>query len=95
VHRAGTGVLFVHLALRTSSLSKVDGVGVIPLGANGWNLIGMTVLIGAIVLGRLPELLFGKYRRDLAPRLNYWLKDCYPRADGVPVGPRAGDFPSD
>jgi hypothetical protein len=38
------------------------GVGVIPLGANGWNLIGMAILIGAIVLGCVPELLFGKYR---------------------------------
>jgi hypothetical protein len=38
------------------------GTGVIPLGANGWNLIGMATLIGAIVLGCVPELLFGKYR---------------------------------
>jgi len=38
------------------------GRGVIPLGANGWNLIGMAVLIGAIVLGCVPEVLVGKYR---------------------------------
>jgi len=38
------------------------GAGVIHLGANGWNLIGMIILIGAIILTCLPDLLFGKYR---------------------------------
>jgi len=40
------------------------GTGVIDLGTNGWNLIGITILIGAIILTCLPEFLFGKYRRN-------------------------------
>jgi hypothetical protein len=35
-----------------------------PLRANGWNVISLTVLVGAIALGCLPELFFGKYRKD-------------------------------
>ena len=53
-----TGPFFLLMALG----AFLYGVGVIPLGANGWNLIGITILIGAIVLSCLPELLFGKYR---------------------------------
>ena len=40
------------------------GIGVVPLGANGWNVIGMTILVGAIALSYLPELFFGRYRKD-------------------------------
>jgi hypothetical protein len=58
IHCYLTGPFFLLGALGT----LLYGVGVIPLGANGWNMIGMTILIGAIVLGRLPELFFGKYR---------------------------------
>jgi hypothetical protein len=39
------------------------GVGVVSLGRNGWNLIGLTILVGAIVLWCLPEMLLGKYRK--------------------------------
>jgi len=58
VHCYVTGPFFLLAALGT----LLYGLGMIPLGANGWNVIGMTILIGAIVLGCLPELLFGKYR---------------------------------
>jgi hypothetical protein len=40
------------------------GLGVLPLGGNGWNAIGLTILVGAIALSCLPEIFFGKYRRD-------------------------------
>jgi len=53
-----TGPFFLVAALA----ALLYGIGVIPLGANGWNLIGMAILIGAIVLGCVPEVLFGKYR---------------------------------
>ena len=53
-----TGPFFLLVALGT----LLYGLGIIPLGANGWNVIGVTTLVGAIVLGCLPELLFGKYR---------------------------------
>jgi hypothetical protein len=59
IHCSITGPFFLLAALGT----LLYGVGVIPPGANGWNLIAMATLIGAIVLSCLPELLFGKYRR--------------------------------
>jgi len=42
------------------------GIGVVPLGGNGWNRIGLTILVGAIALCCLPELFFGKYRKGPA-----------------------------
>lgn len=54
-----TGPFFVLMALAT----VLYGFGILPLGSNGWNLIGLTTLIGGAVLGCLPEMLFGKYRR--------------------------------
>jgi len=58
IHCYVTGPFFLVAALAT----LLYGIGVIPLGANGWNLIGMAILIGALVLGCVPEVLFGKYR---------------------------------
>lgn len=55
-----TGPFFLVMAVVT----LLYGIGVVPLGANGWNVIGMTVLVGAIALSCLPELFFGKYRKD-------------------------------
>ena len=60
IHCYFTGPFFLSAALAVF----LYGIGVIPLGAMGWNWIGMAVLIGAIVLGCLPELLFGKYRSN-------------------------------
>ena len=47
-------------------ITLLYGVGVVPLGRNGWSLIGLTILIGAIALCCLPEMFFGKYRRGSA-----------------------------
>lgn len=58
MHCFVTGPFFLLMALG----AFLYGVGVIHLGANGWNLIGVTILIGAIILSCLPELFFGKYR---------------------------------
>lgn len=58
-----TGPFFLVMALATT----LYGFGLLPLGSNGWNLIGLAVLVGAVVLGCLPELFLGKYRhRDVA-----------------------------
>jgi hypothetical protein len=54
-----TGPFFVLMALAT----VLYGFGILPLGSNGWDLIGLTTLIGGAVLGCLPEMLYGKYRR--------------------------------
>ena len=60
VHCYVTRPFFLGMAVVT----LLYGVGVIPLGANGWNVIGLTTLVGAIALCCLPELFFGKYRED-------------------------------
>lgn len=59
VHCYATGPFFLLMALVT----LLYGVGVVPLGRNGWGLIGLAVLVGAIVLCCLPETLWGKYRK--------------------------------
>jgi hypothetical protein len=60
IHCYITGPFFLMVAIGT----LLYGTGVISLGTNGWNVIGLTILIGAIVLCCLPEALFGKYRRS-------------------------------
>lgn len=61
VHCYATGPFFLIMALVT----LLYGLGFVPLGHRGWNLIGLTVLIGAIVLCCVPELFLGKYRSSL------------------------------
>ncbi len=60
VHCYLTGPFFLLMALVT----LLYGLGVVSLGGNGWNRIGLTILIGAIALCCLPELFFGKYRQS-------------------------------
>ena len=60
VHCYMTGPFFLAMAVVT----LLYGLGLVPLGRNGWNLIGLTILLGAIALYWLPELLFGKYRKN-------------------------------
>jgi hypothetical protein len=62
VHCYLTGPFFLLMALVT----LLFGLGVVPLGRNGWNWLGLTILIGAIALCCLPELFLGKYRRARA-----------------------------
>ena len=59
VHCYITGPFFLVMALVT----LLYGGGVVSLGRNGWNLIGLTILVGAIVLWCLPEMFLGKYRK--------------------------------
>lgn len=59
VHCYVTGPFFLAMAI----VALLYGVGVIPLGTNGWNLIGGAVLIGALILCCLPEAFLGRYRR--------------------------------
>jgi hypothetical protein len=59
VHCYVTGPFFLAMAI----VALLYGVGVIPLGTNGWNFIGGAVLIGALILCCLPEALLGRYRR--------------------------------
>lgn len=59
VHCYITGPFFLVMAVVT----LLYGLGVVPLGRNGWNLIGLTILMGSIVLCCLPEMFLGKYRK--------------------------------
>jgi hypothetical protein len=46
VHCYVTGPFFLLMALVT----LLYGLGAVPLGGNGWNRIGLTILVGAIAL---------------------------------------------
>jgi len=59
VHCYLTGPFFFLMALVALSY----GLGILPLGGNGWNLLGLIALIGAIALWCLPEMLLGRYRQ--------------------------------
>jgi hypothetical protein len=39
------------------------GLGILQLSGNGWNLLGLLTLIGAIALWYVPEMFLGKYRQ--------------------------------
>jgi hypothetical protein len=67
IHCYLTGPFFLVMA----AVTLLYGVGVLPLGGHGWNVIGLTILIGAIVLGCLPEIFFGKYRVGRAEDLDH------------------------
>lgn len=58
VHCFITGPFFLVMALVT----LLYGLGVIGLGSHGWNFIGLTILVGAVVLCCLPEAFLGRYR---------------------------------
>ena len=59
VHCYLTGPFFILAAV--ASLGY--GIGLLPFGP-GWKWIGNITIIGAIALGSIPELVFGRYRRS-------------------------------
>jgi len=59
VHCYITGPFFLLMAI----LTLLYGLGIAPLGANGWTLLGLIILVGAVVFSCLPEMLFSKYRK--------------------------------
>jgi hypothetical protein len=58
VHCYATGPFFLIMAVA----ALLYGLGIVRLGASGWNLIGLTILIGGIALCCVPEFFLGKYR---------------------------------
>jgi hypothetical protein len=59
VHCYLTGPFFFLMALIVLSY----GLGMLHLGGHGWNLLGVTALIGAVAFWCLPEMFLGKYRQ--------------------------------
>jgi hypothetical protein len=59
VHCYVTGPFFLLMALIALSY----GLGMLHLGGNGWNLLGLIALIGTVALWYLPEMFLGKYRQ--------------------------------
>lgn len=49
-------------AFAIAAAAALYGAGVLELGRDGWNLLGLTLIVGMTALTCLPELLFGKYR---------------------------------
>jgi hypothetical protein len=62
VHCYLTGPFFLLMALIALSY----GLGILRLGGNGWNALGLITLIGTIALWCLPEMFLGRYRRGRA-----------------------------
>ena len=60
VHCYATGPFFLTLA----ATALLYGMGEIPFGRNGWNTLGLILLVGGVVLCFGPELIFGRYRRS-------------------------------
>jgi len=59
IHCYLTGPFLLLMALAALSY----GLGILHLGANGWNLLGLITLIVSIALCFLPEMFLGKYRQ--------------------------------
>ena len=62
VHCYLTGPFFLLMALIALSY----GLGILRLGGNGWNALGLIPLIGTLALWCLPEMFLGRYRRGRA-----------------------------
>jgi hypothetical protein len=57
-----TGPFFLAMA----GVGLLFGLGLVALGKNGWSLIGISTVLGAIVLCCVPVLLLWKYRNAKA-----------------------------
>ena len=62
IHCYLSGPFFLVMAV----IALLYGMGVLPLGGHGWNVIGLTILVGGAALYCLPEMFLGKYRAGRA-----------------------------
>lgn len=58
LHCYWTGPFFLVGAIA----SLLYGLGIVPLGASGWGIIGYTLLAGIVLLTYVPEHFLGRYR---------------------------------
>jgi hypothetical protein len=49
-------------ALGVGAVAALYGTGVLALGHEGWNVLGLVLVVGSVALIFIPELMFGKYR---------------------------------
>jgi hypothetical protein len=63
MHCLFTGPFFLVMA----AVTLLYGLGVLRLGRNGWNEIGLAIFVGGVGLCCVPELLWGKYRKGRQP----------------------------
>ena len=61
VHCYFTGPFFLAMAI----LTLLYGFHIARIGAYGWNLISLTVLVGGLLLCYVPEVLIGRYWQRL------------------------------
>lgn len=59
VHCYLTGPFFLVMAI----VALLYGLAGVPFGANGWNILGLLVLVGAAALWFVPEAFLGRYRQ--------------------------------
>jgi len=59
LHCYFTGPFFLVMA----AVALLYGLGVIPLGPHGWNILGVVLLVGGVGLCCGSELLLGQYRQ--------------------------------
>lgn len=60
MHCRFTGPFFLLMA----AFATLHGFEVVWLGGSGWAILGLTVLVGGVVLTVFPEILWGKYVRQ-------------------------------
>ena len=49
-------------AIAIGVTAALYGAGVLALGREGWNILGLVLIVGSVALTFIPELLLGKYR---------------------------------
>jgi hypothetical protein len=58
IHCYFTGPFFLLLAL----IGLLYGLDLLPLGARGWSMLSIALVVGSVALICVPEWLFGRYR---------------------------------
>jgi hypothetical protein len=58
IHCYFTGPFFLLLAL----IGLLYGLDLLPLGARGWSMLSIALVVGSVALICVPESLFGRYR---------------------------------
>lgn len=66
VHCLFTGPFFLVMAM----VALLAGLGVVSIGANTWNILSGTILVGGIALYYVPELIWGRYWHRSEGRTN-------------------------